>query len=351
MSNATVSPEHELLAQVAQARHELRTPVNALMGYCEMLLEDAGSLPYPRFQGGLQEIQIIGRRLNDSINELLTPSPLESSPPDLAALASLVRRELRPHGEQLLRVGGLLLSEAQTVPLSAFLTDLDRILAAAYRFLSVLNECLLGGGKGRRAIADSLLAAESGPLPSEQENAIMAESAEMLENCRGHVLIVDDNPFNRDILARGLLAQRRHFALAGHGKQALDMLASKAFDLVLLDILMPEMDGFEVLSRMRTDPDLCHTPVIVISAPDQLDNVVRCLELGACDYLPKPFDPVLLRSKVEAAMELKRLRELERGVSDLAEAAKKKGDADAAATLQELSSRSDTLGDLARLLS
>ncbi|MBI3406928.1 MAG: response regulator [Planctomycetes bacterium] len=351
MSNATLSPEHELLAQVAQARHELRTPVNALMGYCEMLLEDAGSLPYPRFQAGLQEIQIIGRRLNDAINELLTPSPLDSSPPDLAALASLARRELRPHGEQILRVGGSLLSEAQTVPLSAFLTDLDRILAAAYRFLSVLNESLLGRVKGRPSVADSLHAAESGPLPSEQENAILAESAEMLQECRGHVLIVDDNPFNRDILARGLLAQRHHFALAGHGKQALDMLASKAFDLVLLDILMPEMDGFEVLSRMRTDPDLCHTPVIVISAPDQLDNVVRCLELGACDYLPKPFDPVLLRSKVESSLELKRLRELERGVSELAEAVKKKGDAESSATLKDFSSRSDSLGELARLLS
>jgi CheY-like chemotaxis protein len=350
MSDPALTQAHDWLAQVAQARHELRTPVNALLSHCEMLLEDAESLPYPHFLAGLQEIHLVSRRLHDAINELLQPGHLENPAHDLPALASLARRELRPHGDQILRVGRRLLVQAQTVPLSAFLSDLDRILAAGHRFLSILDETLVFT-LGEPAPADSVHPADAPPLPAEQENAILAESADNLQECRGHILIVDDNPFNREILARGLLAQKHHFALAGHGKQALDMIASKAFDLVLLDILMPEMDGFEVLARLKADPDLCHTPVIMISAPDQIDNVVRCMELGAWDYLPKPFDPVLLRARVESCLELKRLRDQEKAMAVLAEAARSMPqDQSRAAVLEEFAARKDALGDLARAL-
>lgn len=311
MTNRVQAQEHEFLTQVSHARHELRAPINALLGFCEMLLEDAESLPYPVFQSSLQEIQTVSRRLHDAINDLLPPAPKDDAEPDLASLAARARRELRPLGEQVLRIGGTLLVQAQKAPLSAFLTDLDRILAAGYRFLMLLDGTPAFAPAGG-ANADPLLPPDSRPLPEEQETAILSESAEALHGCRGHVLIVDDNPFNRDILARGLLAQKRHFALAGHGKQALDMLATKAFDLVLLDILMPEMDGFEVLARIMADPELCHTPVIVTCALDHLENVGRCLIMGAADYLTKPFDPIIVRAKVTTCLEMKRLRELER---------------------------------------
>ena len=83
--------------------------------------------------------------------------------------------------------------------------------------------------------------------------------------------------------------------MAEHGRQALELLDARAFDLVLLDIMMPEMNGFEVLETMKASSKLRDIPVVMISALDEIDSIVRCIELGAEDYLPKPFNPTLLR--------------------------------------------------------
>ena len=127
----------------------------------------------------------------------------------------------------------------------------------------------------------------------------------------GHILVVDDLRTNRLKLALGLKQQGHTVAEAENGRQALEMLHAESFDLVLLDILMPEMDGYEVLEHMKKDYDLLGIPVIVISAQDELESVVRGIELGAEDYLPKSFDPVLLRARIEACLEKKRLRDKE----------------------------------------
>ncbi len=128
---------------------------------------------------------------------------------------------------------------------------------------------------------------------------------------RGHVLVVDDNRVNRLTLARGLESQGHTVALAENGERALAMVRAEPFDVVLLDIVMPGMDGFEVLGRMKADPALRDIPVIVISAVDEVESAVRCIELGAEDFLPKPFDPVLLRARLRASLAKKNLRDLE----------------------------------------
>ncbi len=127
----------------------------------------------------------------------------------------------------------------------------------------------------------------------------------------GYVLVVDDNELNRDMLSRRLQRQGHETAMAHNGREALQMMAEKDFDLVLLDIMMPEMDGYEVLERMKSDDALRHIPVIMISAIGEIESVVRCIEMGAEDYLPKPFNPVLLRARVSASLEKKRLRDKE----------------------------------------
>ncbi|MBN2148026.1 MAG: response regulator [Anaerolineales bacterium] len=128
---------------------------------------------------------------------------------------------------------------------------------------------------------------------------------------KGHILVVDDNRLNRLTLANSLQQQGHSVELAEHGAQALEMMCSKPFDLVLLDILMPEMDGFQVLEQMHSDPVLRELPVIVISALDELDSVVRGIEMGAEDYLPKPFNPILLQARINACLEKKVLRDQE----------------------------------------
>ncbi len=127
----------------------------------------------------------------------------------------------------------------------------------------------------------------------------------------GFILVVDDNEANRDVLSRRLKRQGHNVAVAEHGRQALDMLQVQAFDLILLDIMMPEMNGYEVLEQLKNNPALRHIPVIMISALDDLESVVRCVELGAEDYLYKPFNPVLLRARVGASLEKKWLRDQE----------------------------------------
>jgi signal transduction histidine kinase len=129
---------------------------------------------------------------------------------------------------------------------------------------------------------------------------------------QGQILVVDDNRMNRIKLSRSLEQQGHTVGLAEDGRQALDMLETRPFDVVLLDIIMPGMDGYQVLERIKNDPDLRTVPVIVISALDEIDSAVRCIEMGAEDYLPKPFNPVLLRARLNASLQKKRLRDLEK---------------------------------------
>lgn len=124
------------------------------------------------------------------------------------------------------------------------------------------------------------------------------------------LLVVDDNEDNRYMLSQQLNIQGYdNITIATNGHEALNILRSKSFDLVLLDIMMPDLNGYEVLERMRSSPELRNIPVIMISAIGELDSVVRCIELGAEDYLPKPFEPTLLRARVRATLERKRLHD------------------------------------------
>ena len=126
------------------------------------------------------------------------------------------------------------------------------------------------------------------------------------------ILVVDDDENNRYTLIRRLEREGyADIATATNGREALDRLAAQPFDLVLLDIQMPELDGYQVLERMKADPMLRHIPVIMISAVSELESVVRCIELGADEYLPKPFNRVLLRARVGACLERKRLHDQE----------------------------------------
>ncbi len=134
------------------------------------------------------------------------------------------------------------------------------------------------------------------------------------------LLVVDDNEDNRYTLTRRLSREGyANIATAANGREALESLRSKSFDLVLLDIMMPEMNGYEVLEHLKADPQLQHIPVIMISAVDEIDSVIRCVGLGAEDYLSKPFNPTLLRARVGASLERKKLHDQVRAqAADLA---------------------------------
>ncbi|KRB98804.1 hypothetical protein ASE11_10720 [Hydrogenophaga sp. Root209] len=123
------------------------------------------------------------------------------------------------------------------------------------------------------------------------------------------ILVVDDLELNRDLLARRVQRLGHEAGVAVNGRDALDKLSQQDWDLVLLDITMPEMDGYETLRRIRADPLSAQLPVVMVSAIDESESVVRCLELGADDYLPKPFNPVVLQARVESSLAKKRLQD------------------------------------------
>jgi sigma-B regulation protein RsbU (phosphoserine phosphatase) len=124
------------------------------------------------------------------------------------------------------------------------------------------------------------------------------------------ILIVDDVEDNRYTLGMLLdLEGYSQVAQACDGAEALERLGAEAFDLVLLDVMMPKLDGYQVLERLKAEGRLHRLPVVMISALQELDSVVRCIELGAEDYLPKPFNPVLLKARISACLEKKRLRD------------------------------------------
>jgi DNA-binding response OmpR family regulator len=180
------------------------------------------------------------------------------------------------------------------------------------------------------------------------------EEPEALRGEHGTILVVDDNDINREVLARRLERQGHTVALAASGREALDLVRAGKFDLVLLDVMMPEMNGYQVLQYMKADQALRDIPVIMISALDEIDSVVLCIEMGAEDYLPKPFNPVLLKARIDASLEKKRLRDqeieyLQNAERVTAAAAAVEAGEFQPESLDEVAARSDALGGLARV--
>jgi adenylate cyclase len=138
--------------------------------------------------------------------------------------------------------------------------------------------------------------------------------ADRLASHGARLLVADDNKVNRLLLTRSLELQGHRVSSAENGRVALEMLRRESFDLLLLDMEMPEMNGFQVLEQLSADLQLRDLPVIVTSSLEGITHIVRCIELGAEDYLPKPVNPVLLRARIGSSLEKKRLRDQQKAL-------------------------------------
>ena len=365
--NAIADPLQEIetsrahRALLANLRHELRTPLNAIIGYSEMLLEDAEAGGQDACVPDLSQIHAAGRQLLELVNQILDPAKVAAGglDMDLAALEADLRHELLTPITAAIGYTEMLLedtSDCAAAGSSADMApDLEKILAASRRFLALIGDIVSfprtqAGETGGEA---TLAAAMIREVVSAVRPLADAASASD-EGGRGKLLVVDDNALNRDLLARHLLREGHTVALAENGRRALALIGAEPFDLVLLDLIMPEMNGYEVLQHLKGDVAHRDIPVIMISALDEIDSVVRCVEAGAEDYLPKPFNPVLLRARIGASLEKKRLRDAEveylRNVAVVTDAA---GAVEAGVFTPEdlagVSARPDALGQLARV--
>lgn len=304
--------------EVRDLRHELRTPVNHLIGYSELLLEEEGLAP-----GVIETLEAIRDRAKRVLG--LFPQ-MVSDDGTVAEGAKMLGQEARSLYEtaERLRAAQSALAEA----------DLDRLAAAAAR-LSELS--------GRLTTGEMAVDRDTGALHTRQ-----AAGTET-------ILVVDDDEANRDVLARRLQRLGYGVVEARDGVEALETLAGGGIDLVLLDVMMPRLDGYGVLERRRADEALIEVPIIMISALDEMDSIVRGIELGAEDYLPKPFNPTLLKARITASLERRRRRAAELSyLADVAviteAAARFEGGGAETGALDEVARRPDELGRLAQVL-
>jgi PleD family two-component response regulator len=175
-----------------------------------------------------------------------------------------------------------------------------------------------------------------------------------METYPGRILVVDDHKTNRMKMSFAVKKEGHAVETAENGLEAMELLSTKPFDLVLLDIVMPEMDGYEVLERMKGDRQLRDIPVLVISSMQEMDSIVKGIQMGAEDYLPKTFDPIFLKARVDTCLEKKRFRDREveylRQVDRLTDAAAAlENDTFDPDSLSDVAGRDDALGQLTRL--
>jgi adenylate cyclase len=297
-------------------RHELRTPINHIIGYSELLLEVAEEGGHPEILPDLERIRTAGAELGALVNESLDVARLQTSLPDTTTLS----RDLRTPLNTIVGYSELLAEEAEEGGYVGLLSDLQRIRTAGRHLLGQVHALLdlaedLGDDPPRRHDDHPVPSAPVAAVgvaarpPSGQSEPALPDRPVMLS---AKLLVVDDDEANRDMLSRRLERLGYQVALAENGRDALSKIAEEPFDLILLDIVMPELDGYAVLLRLKADETQRHLPVIVLSASDELDTAVRCIELGAEDYLPKPIDAVLLRARIGACLEKKYLHDQER---------------------------------------
>jgi two-component system sensor histidine kinase ChiS len=203
----------------------------------------------------------------------------------------------------------MLMEMAQEQGQEDFVPDLQKVHTAGKQLLTLINDSFHPIRETDKLTVVTTPAEE--PAPEEFSDREAPEKPGSV-TVQGSLLVVDDIEANRDVLSRRLVRQGYVVATAENGQQALEMLHAGTFDLVLLDIVMPELDGYEVLQRLKADEKLRHIPVIMISALNELDAAVRCIEMGAEDYLPKPFNPILLKARIGACLQKKRAIQTER---------------------------------------
>jgi signal transduction histidine kinase len=226
----------------------------------------------------------------------------ESSASPATQLSPQFLHDLRNPLNQIIGYAELLTEDAAGTASDRFVSDLEKISSAGRRMLTLLE--------GNSATPEPV-SAPSALSDQYDRTVVRTLVAPPVRGVSGLLLVVDDDAINREVLSRRLKRQGYEVITAASGPEAMHLMEGHAFDLVLLDIMMPDMDGYEVLSRLKADERLQQIPVIMISALNEVQSVVRCIEAGADDFLSKPFDPTLLKARIGACLEKKSGRDRE----------------------------------------
>ena len=302
--------QHRLLVYL---RHELCTPIIAMIGYSELLLEEQAQ--EIALLGDLHKIHVCSQQLLTLISTILDPTQLEMSQieGELNGFSSTLRVELLTPLSTVIGYCEMLLEEAP----AALIPDLDSINAAAQQLLNLIND-IVSLAQQQLQVFDAQ-EAPSLLLKSAMAVTFLQSATATLQSLShetpekqtqgGMILAIDDT--NSELLARQLKRHGYSVTTATNAQQGLRLLKALPCDLILLDVIMPEMNGVELLEQLKQHETWRHIPVIMLSALGETDGAVKCIELGAEDYLQKPFDPTLLKARIGACLEKKRFRDQE----------------------------------------
>jgi adenylate cyclase len=330
-AQSTLSPFLQALQSndietLTQLRHALRTPLNQIIGYSEMLLESIEDISAERLLRDIKKIHTAGGQLLALFNDALAPWKIETGKIDLLSM----RQEMLTPLNAIIGYSELCQEEAAEAGKPDVVSDLKRINQAGYNLHQLFESkefaVKIDVGPAPAVTTPAPHAVPVQPVPA----STSAPPVEFLGNpsarYTGNLLVVDDDSMNREMLARRLQRSGFNITTAENGRIALDLLKQRAFDLVLLDIIMPELNGFHTLEFIKADPKLRHLPVIMLTALDEVDSTVRCIEAGAEDYVPKPFNTIILHARINASLEKKRLRDQEQAYLSELQAERAKSD-------------------------
>ncbi len=295
------------LSLVSRLRQELGMPINAIIGYSELIIEEIEDVDRDfEYLDELEQIRECGVELLTSINTFFDSAKSPGSQLKLPTIVNnhKLRIELEKPTQLVIDNCQQLISLIE----GDFAVELEKINSAANKLLQEINILIEITSSETNIDPEILDAATEVMTDGNLLSMINLEAS--AEACNYTILIVDDSLANRKFLASQVEAQNYQVATAANGKQAIQMIQTGSYDLILLDIIMPEVNGYQVLEWIRDSP-WQHIPTIMISALDQIDSVVKCIEMGAADYLAKPFNSILLKARLEACLEQKRLRDQE----------------------------------------
>jgi class 3 adenylate cyclase/CheY-like chemotaxis protein len=304
---------HRALA--AYLRQEVQAPATAIADFLAIVVEDARRLQLDALMSDLDRMQSAAARLNSFVQTLIADSSSDRRRNESAEeFNRRLRHDLRTPLNAVIGYSEMLLEDMDAEGEHPLRADVTKLRESADFLLAQIDAMVaLTRGETVALEQDAALAPQKSIVADILRTvAPLRDGSSQQHDRPARILVVDDNASNRDVLARRLVREGHEISTAVDGAGALDLVAREDFDLILLDLIMPEIGGFEVLCRLKSDERTRAIPVIVISALDELDSVVRCIEAGADDYLSKPFDPVLLRTRINSSLEKKWLRDREK---------------------------------------
>jgi adenylate cyclase len=314
--STTVSNERLSRTLTAFLRQEVQAPAVAVTEFLDIIIADVHRLQLNELLADLNRMRSASVQLNGFVTSIVQDSSSDRQEDEtLEAFHRRLRHDLRTPLNAIKGYSELLIEDMEPDGDHPLRADLVKLKDSADQLLSQIDAMAalarhkdvgLDEGSGRakqlEVVADVLRTIKPLPGSDALQEAMRSSS----------ILVVDDNTSNRDLLARRLTREGHKVVTVANGAAALDLVAQQDFDIILLDLIMPGMSGFEVLRRLKAAERTSHIPVVVISALDELDSVVRCIQAGAEDYLTKPFNRFLLRARIGASLEKKWLRDREK---------------------------------------